>query len=236
MKQHHSQAAPETPQQRVLEKVTAFLTRYRTPILIIVVVIVVAVLALIAVLTIQNNRSEAALQRAEALEADFDRWLGLEDDEKPAEYDVLAQTAIELIDAYPRTYAASRAWIIDARALLELDRYEDAVSRYVEVADNRPETYLAPVSLMDAAVAAENGGDVSRSLELHRRIVDEYEGESAEVPRALFSIGRILEQRDEVAEAAEAYRQLVDDYPASSWTNLAHDRIITLTVEGRIGG
>ena len=89
---------------------------------------------------------------------------------------------------------------------------------------------------MEAAVAAENAGDPERALELHRRIVDDHGDENPEVPRALFSIGRILEQQDEVADAAEAYRQLVDDYPASSWTNLARNRIITLTVEGRIGG
>jgi TolA-binding protein len=89
---------------------------------------------------------------------------------------------------------------------------------------------------MDAAVAAENAGETDRALQLLQRVVDEYDDESAETPRALFSIARIHEQSDEVARAADTYRQLIDSYPASSWTNLARNRIISLTVQGRIGG
>ena len=73
------------------------------------------------------------------------------------------------------------------------------------------------------------------ALELLNRLVDLYDAQSAEIPRALFSIGRINEGLDQIVEAAESYNQLIDDYPGSSWTNLARDRIITLTVQGRIG-
>ena len=52
----------------------------------------------------------------------------------------------------------------------------------------------------------------------------------------MFAIGRLNEKLGLMASAAEAYRELVDAYPASSWTNLARTRIITLAVEGRIEG
>jgi TolA-binding protein len=213
----------------------AFLTKYRKPIVATIAVVAVAVVALVVVLTVRSNRAEAALTNVEGLQDEYDDWLTLEEEEQADAYEGLSRQAAEVIETYPATYAAARARIIDASALAELERWQDATDRYVEVADQFPDTYLAPVSLMDAAVAAENGGDPERALELHQRIVDEYEDESAEVPRALFSIGRINEQRDEIADAAEAYRRLVEDYPASSWTNLARNRIITLTVEGRIG-
>ncbi|MFP4113193.1 MAG: tetratricopeptide repeat protein [Spirochaetales bacterium] len=235
MKHLHKEATAESPERRPATVVMNFLARHRTTMLVAIAVIAVAVVALIVVLTVQSNRNEAALTTVEDLQDEFDDWLALEDAEQPEAYDALSAELEQLIDDYPRTYAAARARIIDARALAQLERWQEASDRYVEVADLFPETYLAPVSLMDAAVAAEEAGNADGALELHRRIVHDYAEQSAEVPRALFSIGRILEGTDNVAEAAEAYRTLVDDYPASSWTNLARNRIITLTVEGRIG-
>ena len=77
--------------------------------------------------------------------------------------------------------------------------------------------------------------DRELALDILNRLVEQYDAESAEIPRALFSIGRINEGLDNIVDAAESYNRLIDDYPASSWTNLARDRIITLTVQGRIG-
>ena len=236
MKQVDKQAQQESPKNRVMEAVTAFLTKYRKPILFVIVGIAVVVVALVIVLSVQNARNEAALEAVETLQTEFDEWSSLPEDEREAGLGELSEQAAEIVDAYPRTYAAARARIVEAQALFELERWEEAAGRFSEVARIKPDTYLAPVSLMDAAVALENAGQTDRALELHRRIVDEYDDASAETPRALFAIGRIHESQDRIAEAAEAYRQLIDDYPASSWTNLARNRIITLTVEGRIGG
>ncbi len=230
------QVANETPKQKVMDKLVDFLSRFRKPIMITLGVIAVAVVTLVIVLSVQNSRAEAALAAAEDLQSAFDDWMQLDDETKPEEYEEISRAAAEIVDAYPRTYAASRARMIDARTLVELERWNDASAKYREVADFFPESYLAPVALMDAAVAAESGGDTDRTLELLNRLVEDYGDESAEAPRALFSIGRILEQRGDVSDAADSYRRLIEGYPASSWTNLARNRIITLTVEGRIGG
>ena len=233
MKQLQKQASEES-QRRPMDVLIAFLTRHRTTIMITVGVIVVAVVALIIVLSVQNSRTERSLAAVDELREDFDDWL--ESDAEAAAYDLLAEDAASIIDSYPGTYAAARARLIDAKALVELERFEEAAAIFLEVAEQASDTYLAPVSLMDAAIALEHAGDSDRALEIHRRLADEYGDDTAEVPRALFSIGRLNEQADRVADAADAYRRLIDDYPASSWTNLARNRIITLTVEGRIGG
>ena len=233
MKQLQKQASEES-QRRPMDVLIAFLTRHRTTIMITVGVIVVAVVALIIVLSVQNSRTERSLAAVDELREDFDDWL--ESDAEAAAYDLLAEDAASIIDSYPGTYAAARARLIDAKALVELERFEEAAGIFLEVAEGTSDTYLAPVSLMDAAIALEHAGDSDRALEIHRRLADEYGDDTAEVPRALFSIGRLNEQADRVADAADAYRRLIDDYPASSWTNLARNRIITLTVEGRIGG
>ncbi|MFW6313901.1 MAG: tetratricopeptide repeat protein [Spirochaetota bacterium] len=230
------QVATEAPKTQVMNKLIDFLSRSRKPIMIALGVVAVVVVTLVVVFSIQNSRTNAALTAAEDLQSAFEDWMEVGDETKAEEYGELAQAASQIIDAYPRTYAASRARMVDARALAELERWDEAATRYAEIADVFPESYLAPVSLMDAAVAAESGGDTDRTLELLTRLIDEYGENSAETPRALFSIGRIREQRDEVSDAADSYRRLIEGYPASSWTNLARNRIITLTVEGRIGG
>jgi tetratricopeptide (TPR) repeat protein len=226
----------ETQSDSVAERITRFLTRYRVPILVSIGALAVAIVVLIIVLSVQTTRTESALVAAEDLQDQFEAWQALGAEEQAAQYADLAASAAAIVSDYPRTYAAVRARILDARALLALERYEEASARFEEAADARPRTYLAPVSLMDAAVAAENAGNSERALELYRRIVDQYTGESAEAARALFSIGRIHEQRDEVVDAADAYRRLIAAHPESGWTNLARNRIIALTVEGRIGG
>ena len=228
--QHEQQPEP------VKEKLIAFLTRFRTPILATVAGIVIVTVVLVIVMSVQASRAEAALLAVEDLQDEYEQWMQLEKDERSDAYSLLADSAASLIEEYPRTYAAVRARILDARALSELELWEAASRRFLEAADASRGTYLEPVSLMGAAVAAENAGDADRALALHRRIAEDFAGESAEVPRAMFSIGRILEQRGDIAEAAEAYRRLVSSYPNSSWTNLARNRIISLTVEGRIGG
>ena len=229
-------AQGEHPPDPIVERVTRFLSLYRRPIAVSIGVVALATIALVIVLSVQTARSEAALVAVEDFQDQFEDWQALEAEAQAARYSELAESAASIVSEYPRTYAAVRARILDARALVALERYEEASARFVEAADARPRSYLAPAALMDAAVAAENAGNTERALDLYRRIVDEYTGESAEVPRALFSVGRIHEQRDEIVDAAEAYRRLIAAHPESGWTNLARSRIIALTVEGRIGG
>jgi TolA-binding protein len=119
--------------------------------------------------------------------------------------------------------------------MFELERWSDAAEQYLRTVTMSEGTYLGATATVGAAVSHENAGNSDRALELYRDLVDSYEEDSSYTPRALFNIGRIQEQQDSIAEAAEYYNRLVDDYPTSSWTNLARNRIITLTVEGRIG-
>jgi tetratricopeptide (TPR) repeat protein len=219
----------------VLDKLSNFLSRHRTTLIAFVIVIAVAVVALFVVLQITTNRTEQSLVLVEDLQSQYGEWLRLEPGERTSAFESLVSDITELADTYPRTYAAQRAIYIHARALSELERWAEASEQYLDLADRFPEVYLAPISLTQAAVATENANEPELALDILHRLLDEYDSESGEIPRALFSIGRINEGLDNIAEAAESYNRLIDDYPASSWTNLARDRIISLSVQGRIG-
>ncbi len=217
-----------------VDHLSNFLLRHRRTLLVILIVLAVAAVALFVTLEIRSNRIERALVQVETLQERFAEWQALDEDAQREEFDAFYAEAEQVIDSYGRLYAGERALFLQARALEQIDRMEEATTAYRRVAEQFPESYLAPIALIRGAVAAENNGSTDLALELLAEIVDEYD-QVAEVPRALFAIGRIQENQDNIVDAVESYNQLIDDYPNSSWTNLARNRIITLSVEGRIG-
>ncbi len=218
-----------------LDKLSHFLARHRIVLIVFLIVVALAVIGLFVGLEITTNRTQRSLVLAEELQTSYDDWLFLAQELRASEFETLVTQIDNLLESYPRTYAAQRAIYLHAQALTELERWAEASEHYVDLADRFPDAYLAPISLMQAAVATENAADPDLVLDILSRLVNDYDAESAEIPRALFSIGRINEELDNIVDAAESYNRLIDDYPGSSWTNLARDRIITLTVQGRIG-
>jgi tetratricopeptide (TPR) repeat protein len=116
-----------------------------------------------------------------------------------------------------------------------MEEYAEAAADYRQLADNHRASHLAPVALYNASAGLEESGDTEAAVEALETLLSRYRDENApEVPRALFSLGRIHEQQGEYQTAAEHYRDLVDSYGNSSWTSLARDRIIWLTTQGQI--
>ena len=229
----HSQPGAD---KKIIARISAFLARHGKALVIVLILAAVALITLFVTLTVRSNRIEASLIAVEQLQSDYYDWQGLGPDEQTAGYPDLHAEAEALVADYPRVYAASRALLIDAEALFALERYQESAGQYAALADRFPESYMAPIGLIGAAVASENAGDTDRALQYFTRVVDDYGDTSHDAARALFSIGRIHETRDEIADAEHYYNQLIQDYPTSTWTDLARTRIISLTAEGRIGG
>ena len=224
-------AAPENA-----HPIIGFLTKFRIPMIIVGGAVLVTVAALLVVLSVQNAREERSLVAVETLEQDFADWTRLEDDQKQSALAELEMQAAAVIDEFGTGYAAVRATLLVGQAYSSLERWADAAAEFEQAAVLAEGNYLGAVALMDAAIAAENNGDTATALSLYQQLLVDYGDSSPEAPRAAFSVARILETTDRIAEAADAYRSLIDNYPASNWTNLARNRIISLTVEGRIGG
>ena len=51
------------------------------------------------------------------------------------------------------------------------------------------------------------------------------------IPRALFSLGRLEEQKKNMTEAELIYDRLIEEYGSSSWSLIARNRIIALEVD-----
>mgnify|MGYP006308098599 CR=1 FL=1 len=224
---------------QVLNGVASFLTRYRRIILSILIVIAVGTIGLVVALSVQNSRVERALEAVETLQEEYREWsaaaLSSDPEESLETFSSIENMAGELIDRFPGTYASVRAQLILAEGNFTLENWTAAAELFATAASEVEGSYLASVASMAAGVARENAGDAQGALEHYRLVAETTDPGYGFTPRALFSIGRIEEGRGEIVAASQAYQSLIDDYPASSWTNLARNRIITLTVEGRIG-
>ncbi len=229
--------APEQTDRKtaLMSGLASFLSKYRKVLAGLLIVIALVVVSLVVILTLQQNRRDESLEAVEELQRSYGQWLAASESERSEGGERLVEQASAVVTEYEGMYAAIRASLIQADVLFELERWDEAAAQFAETAAIADDSYLGAVASMGAAVSYENAGNGEQALAVYGNLVDAFAEDSSFMPRALFNIGRIHEQSGSIVEAADSYNRLIDDYPTSSWTNLARNRIITLTVEGRIG-
>lgn len=227
MSNRSPRADERTLQQRFIE----FLSKYRIVLLTLLVVLVVGVVGSFVWLEIADRRSAAAADVAEELQTTYQDWVNAEEADKSELAEEIETLAEEILDRYGNTFAAQRALFIQANVAWQNEARETAADRYARLAEEFPESYLAPVALFNAAVAQEELGSLEDAFDLYRMVVERYAESSAQVPRALFALGRISESRDSYEDAAGYYNRILDEYGESSWTTVARNRIIFLQTQ-----
>jgi tetratricopeptide (TPR) repeat protein len=91
---------------------------------------------------------------------------------------------------------------------------------------------LAPVSLFNAAVAAEEQGNIDQAIELYGESAAHVSGFPA-AARAQFAVGRLHESQGDPQAALEAYKAIAEKWSnETAWINLAQSRIILLSNAG----
>lgn len=217
-----------TLQQRFIE----FLSSNRIVLLTILIIIVVGIVGSFLYLEISDRRATAAANLAEELRSSYQEWTNLEEgEEKSAKLEEIETTASEIFDRFGNTFAAQRAHFVLASVAWENEEYEEAAAEFSTLAEEFSRSYLAPVALFNAAVAEEELGNPEEARSRYEKLVGEYADSSAQVPRALFALGRLSEGSESWEEAATYYNRILDEYGQSSWTTLARNRIIFLQTE-----
>lgn len=212
--------------------VSAFVERFRLPLLVTAGVVVAA----LAVWLIWSERERSVEQssalRAEQLQSLFEDWNGTPEGTRKTNLgnDLIDETEL-LLRQFPRRYAGQRALYVRAEYWFALQRWQDAAGDWQQLAERWPASYLAPLSVFNAAVALEEAGEVDAAREHLERLVADWE-DNVLVPRALFSIGRIAEQRADYEAARAAYARVTDDYGGSSWATAVRNRLIALEAQG----
>jgi len=125
---------------------------------------------------------------------------------------------------------AARAFNMLASVHWAQERWPEAERAWVSAADAMQRPHLSPISLSNAAVAAEYHGDLESAIALHTRVVQEYEHILFIAVRSQFSIGRLNEARGDIQAAIAAYQGLLSRWPQDPrYANLAQSRIIVLS-------
>lgn len=211
------------------EKLSDFLRANRILLLSILGALVLGIAAVAIVTGITNAQANSSSERIEALTQDLGTWASEQDPNKKAEAEkLLVASLTEVTTKWPRQFAAARAYSLLARIAEQNKDWTSAEKDWMAVADKFPSTYLAPIALQNAAVAAEERGANDAALAHYKAFTDKYVGKSVGIPHAYFSMGRIAEDSKDYASALVSYEKLASIYPDDDWTKLAKDRIIFL--------
>ena len=125
-------------------------------------------------------------------------------------------------------FVSGSAWAMYARIYSERGEWPQAEAAWRNAAAAAARTYLGPIALFNAAVAAEEQGRIAEAIELFGMSVSHNEPFPA-AAHAQFSIGRLNETMNNRAGAIEAYRVVLARWPeVLVWANLAQSRIIAL--------
>ncbi|MDR0403167.1 MAG: tetratricopeptide repeat protein [Treponema sp.] len=219
-------ATRETEKNKELsagEAAALFIQNHRRPLLVILAVIVAGIIGFVAVFSVTNALQKNAIVRVD----EYAQRLAEIGDPASSEAGGLLE---ELNGFAPKTfgYSAGKAYSLVADIYAARKEWALAEEAWFTSAQKAPGIFLAPFSLFNAGVAAEEQGKLDKALEYHTLCV-EYDGLNPAAVRAQFSIGRIEEQRNNTEKAIEAYRKVIENWGANAnWSNLARSRIIAL--------
>ena len=126
-------------------------------------------------------------------------------------------------------FAAAKAYSISADIYAGEKKWAEAGDAWSASAKAAAKTYLAPVSVFNAAVAAEEQGNTQSAIDLYTQALN-YGDSFPDAARAQFAIGRLQESNSNKDAAIEAYKNLVAKWPYDPlWANLAQSRMMVLS-------
>lgn len=203
-----------------------------TTLLIVIGIAVVVVVAGLWIGLSVSERNALENQRAiDELQVSYSEWAALEDKSTPEAQAAMEELVTKLSDLAgkrAKSYATIKAQYLLGLVSYTNGEYAEARTHFEQAAKKGEGTYLASLSYYNAAVASEQLQDTAKALEYYQIVYDRYGDESAEAPKALFSIARLYEAENELRLARAVFQQLADEYPASEYAKLAKSRLLFL--------
>jgi len=217
--------------ENIGEKINDFIKNHRKAIFITLGILLFLFIGLIAYLSISDALNKKAIVAIDELCGRYDD-ISLTSDEdfytEDLEY-LLAD--LKTFAEKTKGFAGSKAWSIIGQIYSGRKDWSSAQDAWISAAKTGNNTYLAPISLFNAAAAAEEQGNLEQAIDLLKQCVA-HKFEFPAAPRAQFSIGRLYETIGDPAAAVEAYRDVLIKWPDMPvWHNLARSRLAFLEVK-----
>ena len=212
----------------ISEQINDFLQKNRKFLIFGLIAIIVVVVVFVAVSTVRDQLNSQALSSVDELNRRYEAIKSNIENESTENINKLLADLLSFAKSNSG-YAASRSYAIRAGIYEIQKNWAEAESNWINAAKAGGKTYLAPVAYYNAAVAAEENGNLSRAIELYNEAL-QHEKVFPAAPRALFSIARLQESQGDKSGALASYSSLVSKWPQDLvWVNLAHSRIISLS-------
>lgn len=221
------EAAAQPEEKKTLsDKVVEFIRKYRKIILIALGVIAAVILIVLVWTGISSSRVNAAAKAFDAAEKSWTTWQSESDEtKKNTLVPDLEKQLDTLVSRYSGSYQAQQGLIMRAKMAEAAKDWEKAEGFWASAAKAKPASYLAPVALEGAALAAEERGESAKAIEYYTSIVSS-KTKAVGLAHARFSLGRLYEGTGDYAKAKASYTDLVSNHPDSDWAVLAKNRLI----------
>jgi tetratricopeptide (TPR) repeat protein len=226
------------------EKLNDFIQKNRRSLFIGLVSVIVILAALIVFSVAREKVLTKALSQADSLNKRYEELKPFIGSEEPSDgvtsdigtNDAVKQAEIHLLledlsffERKNSGFAAARAYNISAAIYADQKKWAEAEEAWTKAAKAAGKSYFAPVSLFNAAVAAEEQGNNDSAIDLYTRALG-FGNVFPSAARAQFSLGRLEEGRNNKEAALEAYRSVLSKWPNDPvWPNLAQSRILILS-------
>jgi tetratricopeptide (TPR) repeat protein len=214
----------------VTDRINDFIQKNRKTIFIIAALIIVLFAGTIVFLSVQDALNKKAIVELEDLTSRYEELRFYTRDSYYAE-DV--EKLLGDLNAFVKGKGglpAAKGWDFIARVHSSREEWKQAEEAWVSSAKKGNRTYLAPLSLANAAVAAEEQGNVDKAIEYLQKAI-EHPFEFPGAPRAQFNIGRLYEKQGNLAAAVDAYRVvLVKWSEIPVWPHFARSAILSIEI------
>jgi tetratricopeptide (TPR) repeat protein len=214
------------------ERLVLFIQNNRRKIFIFLGCVVVLLAAFIGAFAIRDGLRARNIRRVEEFTRRYDALRFSIAEESSAGETAALLEDLSVFASRASGYPGSRAYTLIAGIQGDKKEWAEAEEAWRQAAKKAGKSYLAPLALYNAAVAAEEQGKILEAVALYAECLT-FADSFPSAPRVQFAIGRLEEKRGDREAALEAYRTLRADWPnEATWRNLAQSRIIELDKEG----
>jgi len=230
-------AKPDTKSKDELtldEKIGDFIQKNRMRLLFGLGAIVLVIAGFIIVSVVREKSLSNALSKVDVLNRRYENLMASISGEEEINASQLSELVVLLEDITEfekknSGFPAARAYSINANIYMEQENWALAEEKWLKAAEAAPKSYLAPIAIYNAAVAAEEQENIEAAIAYYARAAG-YEGSFPAAARAQFSVGRLEEARNNKDSAIAAYRNLLAKWPNDPvWPNLAQNRLLILS-------
>ena len=213
------------------DQINDFIQRNRIAIFSVVGILVFLFIGAVIFIAVSDNLYKKSVVKIEELTQKYDELRFYVNDDYFTDDVNSLILELETFAAKTKGFPGSKAWSLAADIYANREDWSKAEEAFINSARTGNKTYLGPLSLFNAAAAAEEQGKLEQAIDLLQQCVSHvFEFPSA--PRAQFSIGRLYEQLGNNSEAIAAYREVLINWPEMPvWHQLARSRIIAIEIQ-----